>query len=189
MVPADENKFYDNLPNESASPDSILNALFYQLQRFPPDYSEIRNQSDLLKNLLPSFTLPVENSSIDPLIPFIEKSKGDIASQLFSLLEALIPRLTNPENLISRQLIKVNPDLIIFFADKQNDERGFFSSKTALLKISQIVNHIIDNSVINYSEWQLENYLEMNLSIVMLNDLICLLSYTAADKHKEKQCL
>lgn len=183
MIPADENKFNENSPNESDSFDSILKALLYQLQKFPPDNTKIKNQSESFKKFLSSVTARIENEKIDPLIPLITRSKGDTAIQLFSLLEEIVPKLTDPWktievllsspnehsvlnsldiliNLVSNRIIEINPDITAFFAEKQNDERGFLSSKSALKKIADIVTIINDNSRIEASQWLIKNYLE-----------------------------
>lgn len=183
MIPADENRFNDNSPNESDSLGSILKALLYQLQKFPPDNSEIKNQSESFKKFLSSVTARIENGIIDPLIPLITRSKGDTAIQLFSLLEEIVPKLNDPwkiieallsspneqsvinsldvlKNLVSGKLIEINPDIMNFFAEKQNDDRGFLSSKSALKKIADMVIYINDNSGTKTSQWLLKNYLE-----------------------------
>jgi hypothetical protein len=113
LIPADENKFNNNLPNESDSLDSILKALLYQLQKFPPDNSEIKNQSESFKKFLSSVTARIENGIIDPLIPLITRSKGDNAIQLFSLLEEIVPKLNDPWKIIEALLSSPNEQSVL----------------------------------------------------------------------------
>jgi pyruvate,water dikinase len=180
---ANENMFNDDLPDETSSLDSILQALLYQLQSFPQKADEIKKECKRLQKYLSTSSTIIEPEKIKCLLPFLQKSKGDIATQLFSICELIARRLTDPwtflegllstrdknlifrtldltKNLVSEGLIKIDSRVINFFADKQNSDNNVLSMQKALQIIATIVSLMPGKFRTTYDDPALEIYLE-----------------------------
>lgn len=180
---ADENMLSNDLSEKSPSFDSLLQALLYQLQTTSPDIESLKNTISNIKTYLSSTNIKVQLKQINIFVPFIQKSRGEIAAQLFLFCENIAGTLDNPwefikellsardekfvldildlfEKLVKGSLIKINSEVINYFADRQDIENDFLSKEEALKKINGLFSNLPIKNKNKYDDPLLELYLE-----------------------------
>jgi len=179
---ANENKFTQDSPAEASSLDSTLNALLYKLQNTPGEADQIKNECDRIRKTLSFLSAKVDPEKIKKLIPYFDSSFANVKTQLFFLLEALAPKLSDPwiileellstkdENSILNTLdvikilakakqITVDSRIIKFFSDKQDIEDCALCTPEALEKISAVIENKLADTKASKNRPILEIYL------------------------------
>jgi len=134
MKMANENNFSDNSPAEAAALDSTLNALLYKLQNTPLQSDEIESEFAAIRENLSSSSAEVKKEIIISLTSLFDKNNIRINELLFSLLETLILKQSDPDTFLS-ELLSSQDEQSRKFAAKLLDQKGTPATQKTIEKL------------------------------------------------------
>ena len=147
MNSENENMLNDNSPAEASSLDSTLKALLYKLQKSHQQPDEVERLCVVIKEYLSTFSITIQQEKIKSLVPFLETSSLDIREHFFSLLEALIFKMTDSSKLLS-DLLFSEDELSRRLAAKLLDIKGTPASEQTIKELlgneaAKILSHYL----------------------------------------------
>ncbi len=157
-----KNMLNKDSPNETSRLVPLLQNLLYKLKNSPAQFEEIDFECSEIQKHLSSLSAHIGPGEIKKIIPILDVISRNLKIKLLSLLEDIIPHISDPWiiiqeiilekneeivhlgldlllHLVKKQNIAVNERVINFFADQLDVENCNLCTAEALNKISAII--------------------------------------------------
>lgn len=180
---AEENMLSNDLPEKPSPLDSLLQALLYQLQTASTDIESLKEIITQIRNHLLTSAEEIKLRQVNVFFPYIQKSKGEVASQLFLFCESIADKFAKPwtfikemllardknlvlntlelfKNLVAKNFIQINHSIINFFAERLSVENDILNTQDSLIKIAHSFSQLRVKNDKKHSDPILELYLE-----------------------------